>query len=72
VVRNQPVHFEGFFWLAFLSNVPLSQGVMMSSIDMIAVLIGAGLLFHERITRKQTLAFLCVAGGVALVGWGQI
>lgn len=64
--------FEAFFWLAFLSNVPLSQGVMMGSIDIISVLIGARLLFHEVITRKQTLAFLLIASGVAPVGWGQI
>ena len=62
--------FEAFLWLAFLANVPLSQGVMVGSVNIIGVMVGGRLLFNEIISRRQTIAVVLIAFGVALVGWG--
>lgn len=62
--------FEAFLWLAFLSYVPLSQGVMVGSVNIIGVMIGGRLLFNEILSPKRNIAILLIAGGVALVGWG--
>ena len=58
-------------WLAFLSRVPLGQGVMAGSITIVGVMLGGRLLYQERITRARALAIGLIALGVALVGWGQ-
>ncbi|MBF9235267.1 hypothetical protein [Microvirga alba] len=62
--------FEALLWLSFLSLVPLSQGVMVGSVNIIGVLIGGHLLFKEYISRKRAVAVSLIAFGVALVGWG--
>lgn len=64
--------FVGLFfsWIAFISTVPLSQGVMAGSITIAGVMIGGRLVFDERITRERGLAIALVALGVAFVGWG--
>jgi len=61
---------EAFLWLAFLSLVPLSQGVMMGSFNMILVMIGGRLFFHETLTPRRLGAIGLIATGVTLVGWG--
>lgn len=58
-------------WLAFLSRVPLGQGVMAGSITMVGVLLGGRLFFGEQITRYRALAIILIALGVTLVGWGR-
>jgi drug/metabolite transporter (DMT)-like permease len=58
-------------WLAFLSRVPLGQGVMAGSITIVGVMLGGRLFFGERITPPRALAIALIALGVALVGWGQ-
>lgn len=63
--------FEAFFWLAFLSLVPLSQGVMMGSLNIIAVMAGGWIVFAEAITRRRAAAIIVIAAGVGLVGWGR-
>ena len=60
---------EFFLWLAFLSMVPLSQGVLVGSINILSVQIGGRIFFGERMTPKRVLASIMVAAGVALVGW---
>jgi drug/metabolite transporter (DMT)-like permease len=62
--------FEALLWLSFLSLVPLSQGVMVGSVNIVGVLIGGRLLFGERISPKRAIAVSFIAFGVALVGWG--
>jgi len=62
--------FEFISWLAFLSFVPLSQGVLLSSVNIIAVMIGGRIFFGEALTRKRLVATGMIATGVALVGWG--
>jgi drug/metabolite transporter (DMT)-like permease len=62
---------EFFVYLAFLSNVPLSQGVLMGSINIIAVMIGGRIFFKEKLSPNRILATTLIATGVALVGWGK-
>ena len=64
--------FVGLFfaWIAFISQVPLSQGVMAGSITIAGVMLGGRLFFNEEITKPRAVAVALVAFGVALVGWG--
>lgn len=62
---------EFFVYLAFLSTVPLSQGVLMGSFNIVAVMIGGRLIFKEKLSANRLLATALIAGGVALVGWGK-
>ena len=61
---------EFFAYLAFLSVVPLWQGVMVVCIDILAVMIGGRLFFGEMITWPRVIAISLIAVGVFLVGWG--
>jgi drug/metabolite transporter (DMT)-like permease len=63
---------EFFVYLAFLSNVPLSQGVLMGSVNIVAVMIGGRIFFDEKLTTHRMLATFLIAVGVFLVGWGKI
>lgn len=62
--------FEFFMWLAFLSVVPLWQGVMVASIDILMVMVGGRIFFREQITGPRVLAIALIAIGVLLVGGG--
>jgi multidrug transporter EmrE-like cation transporter len=62
--------FEFFMWLAFLSVVPLWQGVMVACIDILLVMLGGRIFFGEQITRARMLAISLIAVGVLLVGGG--
>ena len=59
---------EFLVWLAFLSLVPLSEGVLLGSINIVAVMIAGRVLFRERLSPLRTLGILLIAGGVAVVG----
>jgi drug/metabolite transporter (DMT)-like permease len=61
---------ESWLWLALLSFVPLSQGVLIGSVNIIGVMIGGRLLFAEKITLARFCGIGLVAIGVALAGWG--
>ncbi len=61
---------EFFVYLAFLTKVPLSQGVLMGSLNIVAVMIGGRILFKESLTPTRMLATFLIAVGVAMVGWG--
>lgn len=61
---------EFIFWLAFLSVVPLSQAVLLGSVNILAVMIGGRIFFGEQLTLRRTAAAALIATGVALVGWG--
>jgi drug/metabolite transporter (DMT)-like permease len=60
-----------FAWLAFLSRVPLGQGVMAGSITIVGVMLGGRLIYREHITPARALAIALISAGVALVGWGH-
>lgn len=55
-------------WIAFISLVPLSQGVMAGSITIAGVMIGGRIFFGEHITPSRALAVGLIAVGVLLVG----
>lgn len=61
---------EFVVWLAFLSLVPLSEGVLLGSINIVAVMIAGRLLFNERLSPLRTTGILLIAAGVAVVGLG--
>ncbi len=62
---------EPLLWLSFLSLMPLSQAVMLGSVNIIGVMIGGRLLFGEMLTTRRLIAIALITVGVALVGWGQ-
>ncbi|BEU97147.1 EamA family transporter [Acidovorax sp. DW039] len=59
---------EFLVWLAFLSLVPLSDGVLLGSINIVAVMVAGRFLFHEKLSRMRVLGILLVSAGVAVVG----
>lgn len=62
---------EFFAWLAFLSLVPLSTGVLLGSINIVLVMVAGRMLFGERITRLRFAGILLIAAGVTAVGAGS-
>ncbi|MDR3613600.1 MAG: hypothetical protein P4L53_08535 [Candidatus Obscuribacterales bacterium] len=62
---------EFFVYLGFMSNVPLSQGVLMGSVNIVAVMLGGRLFFDEKLTVNRIIATCLIATGVTLVGWGR-
>lgn len=59
---------EFLLWLAFLSLVPLSEGVLLGSINIVAIMIAGRLLFGERLSRLRVAGILLISAGVALLG----
>jgi len=59
---------EFLLWLAFLTLVPLSEGILLGSANIVAVMIVGRLLFNEKLTRLRIAGMLLVASGVAVVG----
>ncbi|MDB5376716.1 MAG: hypothetical protein JWR00_1162 [Rubritepida sp.] len=57
-------------WLAFLSFVPLSQGVLLGSVNILTIMIAGRLLFGEVLSNLRLLGIALVALGVAIVGLG--
>ena len=64
--------FVGEFvvWLAFLSLVPLSQGVLLGMMSIVVVMVGGRILFQEHFTRLGILGMSLILAGVAIVGIG--
>lgn len=62
---------EFFLWLAFLSQVPLSDGVMLGSINIVAIMIAGRILFKEQITPWRATGIVLISLGVAIVGAGS-
>ncbi len=60
--------FEFFLWLGFLSLVPLSDGVLLGSINIVAVMLAGRVFFGERLIPYKLVGIALVSGGVALVG----
>lgn len=62
--------FEFMLWMAFLSLVPLSRGVLLGSINIVVVMLAGRILFRERFTRLRVIGIVLVTLGVAIVGAG--
>ena len=61
---------EFMVWPAFLSLVPLSEGVLLASVNIVAIMVAGRLLFRERLTPLRVTGILLIAIGVAVVGAG--
>ncbi len=61
---------EFLIWLAFLTLVPLSEGVLLGSINIVAIMLGGRVLFGERLSGLRIAGVLLIALGVAVVGAG--
>lgn len=61
---------EFLVWVAFLSLLPLSEGVLLGSINIVAIMVAGRLLFGEKLTRLRVLGIALVSLGVAIVGAG--
>ena len=57
-------------WLVFLSLVPLSDGVMLGSINIVVILIAGRLFFNEKLTRNRLIGVVLITLGVTVVGLG--
>lgn len=62
--------FEFLAWTAFLSLVPLGQGVLLGSINIAVITLAGRLLFKERLLPMHVLGIGLVSLGVAVVGLG--
>ncbi|MGJ7541291.1 EamA family transporter [Variovorax sp. LT1R16] len=60
---------EFVLWLAFLSLVPLSEGVLLGSINIVAIMIAGRYLFAEKLSRMRVAGILLISIGVTIVGW---
>jgi drug/metabolite transporter (DMT)-like permease len=57
-------------WLAFLSLMPLSEGLLLASINIVTVMIAGRILFAEKFSPLRTVGILLIASGVAVIGIG--
>ena len=55
-------------WLALLSLIPLSQAVLIGSINIVVVMIAGRIIFRERLDGTRLAAISLIAVGVALAG----
>lgn len=62
--------FEFVVWLAFLSLVPLSIGVMLGCINIVVIMLAGRLFFNEKLTRNRLIGVVLIAVGVTIVGIG--
>ena len=61
---------EFFVWAAFLSQVPLAVGVMLGSINIVALMFAGRIMFKEQLTPKRITGMSLITLGVILVGLG--
>jgi drug/metabolite transporter (DMT)-like permease len=59
---------EFVVWLAFLSLVPLAEGVLLGMFSIVAVMIGGRIWFYEHFTRPRLIGIGLIILGVAIVG----
>ncbi|WP_370678538.1 EamA family transporter [Comamonas sp. GB3 AK4-5] len=61
---------EFVLWLAFLSLVPLSDGVLLGSINIVAIMVLGRVLFKEKLAPMRVAGIVLVSVGVGIVGLG--
>lgn len=59
---------EFVMWLAFLSLVPLSNGVLLGSINTVVIMILGRMFFNEQLTPLRVTGIVLISIGVAIVG----
>lgn len=55
-------------WFALLSLIPLSQAMLIASINIVVVMIAGRVLFRDKLDATRVVAMLLIAAGVALAG----
>jgi drug/metabolite transporter (DMT)-like permease len=61
---------EFFVWMAFLSQVELSAGIMLGCFNIVVIMLAGRLLFNEKLTPWRVAGILLITGGVAVIGFG--
>ena len=61
---------EFVLWLAFLSVVPLAQGVLLGMMSIVVIMVGGRIVFKEHFTRPRIIGMCLIIAGVAIVGIG--
>src|ERR1700694_3472594 len=59
---------EFIVWLALLSLIPLSQAILIGSINIVAVALAGRLFFRERLDAIRITAIALITIGVCLAG----
>lgn len=59
---------EFVVWLAFLSVLSLSQGVLLGAINMVSIVIAGKIIFKEKLDRNRIIGISLITLGVLLVG----
>lgn len=59
---------EFLVWIAFVSFIPLSVGVLLGSFNIVALMLAGRWLFAEHQSRLHIVGMLLVSAGVAVVG----
>jgi multidrug transporter EmrE-like cation transporter len=59
---------EFVVWLAFLSVLTLSQGVLLGAINMVSIVIAGRFIFNEQLDNKRLIGISLITLGVIFVG----
>lgn len=59
---------EFLLWLAFLSLVPLSVGMLLGSTSIVTIMLAGRIWFKESLTRWRLTGILLISLGVAVIG----
>ena len=59
---------EFVLWLVLLSILPLSSGVLLGTINMVAIMVAGRVLFRELLDPMRVLGMMFIILGVVLVG----
>jgi len=62
---------EFFVWLAFLSQVDLSVGIMLGSFNIVVIMILGRIMFKELFTLWRVAGMVLITCGVIVVGLGE-
>ena len=61
---------EFFAWLGFLALLPLSQGVLLGAVNIVAMLLLGRWLYAEVLNSWRVIGAALISAGVMLVGLG--
>ncbi len=59
---------EFLLWLAFLTLVPLSVGMLLGSTSIVTIMLAGRIWFKESLTRWRLTGILLISLGVAITG----
>jgi len=59
---------EFVLWLALLSLIPLSQAILIGSVNIVTVAVAGRLVFGERLHGMRVAGIALIAAGVAMAG----